>query len=237
MTPTRRVATAALGVVVALCCAFATYVVHRVFVGTEVGQTADQALMEKAAALPVAVAHAAESVLSLFTIPFVLAVCAVPPLVAVLRRSPWHAVAALVLVGGANISTQVLKDHVFERPDLLALGAPNSLPSGHTTVVASVVLGLLLIIPSAWRRPAAVVGLTATLLVGLATIVAGWHRLSDVAAALLVSLAWTGVVLVVVALRPMPSPVAVPVADNAAQPAAARGADPEAPTARLPVRR
>jgi membrane-associated phospholipid phosphatase len=237
MTPTRRVATAALGVVVALCCAFATYVVHRVFVGTEVGQTADQALMEKAAALPVAVAHAAESVLSLFTVPVVLAVCAVPPLVAVLRRSPWHAVAALVLVGGANISTQVLKDHVFERPDLLALGAPNSLPSGHTTVVASVVLGLLLIIPSAWRRPAAVVGLAATLLVGLATIVAGWHRLSDVAAALLVSLAWTGVVLVVVALRPMPSPVAVPVADNAAQPAAARGAEPEAPTARLPVRR
>lgn len=237
MSPTRRVATAALGVVVALCCAFATYVVHRVFVGTEVGQTADQALMEKAAALPVAVAHAAESVLSLFTIPVVLAVCAVPPLVAVLRRSPWHAVAALVLVGGANITTQVLKDHVFERPDLLALGAPNSLPSGHSTVVASVMLGLLLIVPPAWRRPAVVVGLTATLLVGLATIVAGWHRLSDVAAALLVSLAWTGVVLVVVALRPMPSPVAAPVADDAAQPAAARGADPEAATTRLPVRR
>jgi membrane-associated phospholipid phosphatase len=236
MTPTRRVATAALGVVVALCCAFATYVVHRVFVGTEVGQTADQALMEKAAALPVAVAHAAESVLSLFTIPIVLAVCAVPPLVAVLRRSPWHAVAALVLVGGANITTQVLKDHVFERPDLLALGAPNSLPSGHTTVVASVMLGLLLIVPSAWRRPAAVVGLTSTLLVGLATIVAGWHRLSDVAAALLVSLAWTGVVLVVMALRPTPSPVGVPVADPAG-PATARRADPEAPTTRLPVRR
>jgi membrane-associated phospholipid phosphatase len=237
MTPTRRVATAALGVVVALCGAFATYVVHRVFVGTEVGQTADQALMEKAAALPVAVAHVAESVLSLFTIPFVLAVCAVPPLVAALRRSPWHAVAALVLVGGANITTQVLKDHVFERPDLLALGAPNSLPSGHTTVVASVMLGLLLIVPSAWRRPVAVAGTTATLLVGLATIVAGWHRLSDVAAALLVSLAWTGVVLVVTALRPMPSPVAVPVADRAAGPATARAAGTEAPTTRLPVRR
>ncbi|MGH3318358.1 MAG: phosphatase PAP2 family protein [Nocardioidaceae bacterium] len=225
MTPTRRVATAALGVVVALCCAFATYVVHRFFVGTEVGQTVDQALLEKAAALPVAVAQAAESVLSLFTIPFVLAVCAVPPLVAVLRRSPWHAVAALVLVGGANITTQVLKDHVFERPDLLALGAPNSLPSGHTTVVASVMLGLVLIVPSAWRRPAAVVGLAATLLVGLATIVAGWHRLSDVAAALLVSLAWAGLVLVVMALRPATSPVTMPVADS------------EAPTARLPVRR
>jgi membrane-associated phospholipid phosphatase len=233
MTPTRRVATAALGVLVALCCAFATYVVHRVFVGTEVGQTADQALMEKAAALPVAVAHAAESVLSLFTIPFVLAVCAVPPLVAALRRSPWHAVAALVLVGGANITTQVLKDHVFERPDLLALGAPNSLPSGHTTVVASVMLGLLLIVPSAWRRPVAVAGTTATLLVGVATIVAGWHRLSDVAAALLVSLAWTGVVLVVTALRPMPPPVA----DRAAGPATVRAAGPEAPTTRLPVRR
>jgi len=237
MTPTRRVATAALGVVVALCCAFATYVIHRVFVGTEVGQSADQALLEQAAALPVAVAHASESVLSLFTIPFVLAVCAVPPLVAVLRRSPWHAVAALVLVGGANITTQVLKDHVFQRPDLLALGAPNSLPSGHTTVVASVMLGLLLIVPSAWRRPAAVVGLTATLLVGLATIVAGWHRPSDVAAALLVSLAWTGVVLVVMALRPMRSPAVLPVADYPTDRVAVRRDDPEAATTRLPVRR
>ena len=233
MTATRRVVTGALGLLVALGCAFATYVVHRVFVGTEVGQAADQALMERAAALPVAVAHGAESMLSLFTVPVVVAACAVPPLVALLRRSPWHAVAALVLVGGANITTQVLKDHVFERPDLLALGAPNSLPSGHTTVVASVVLALLLIVPVAWRRPVAVVGLAATLLVGLATVVAGWHRLSDVAAALLVSLAWFGLALVVMALRPQQTTAAVHVAETPA----ASTVDPAAPTARLPVRR
>jgi membrane-associated phospholipid phosphatase len=202
MTVRRRGAAAALGLVVAVCCALATVAVYRVFVGTEVGQTVDQALLEQAAALPVAVARSAEAVLSLFTVPFVLAACAVPPLVALLRRSPWHAVAALVLVAGANITTQVLKAYVFERPDLLALGAPNSLPSGHTTVVASVALGLMLIAPPALRLPAAVAGLVVSLLVGTATIVAGWHRLSDVAAALLVSTAWAGLVLTVVVLRP-----------------------------------
>jgi membrane-associated phospholipid phosphatase len=212
MTMRRRGVTAALGLVVTVCCGFATFVVHRVFVGTELGQVVDQAVLERAAALPAAVGDAAESVLSLFTMPLVLLACALPPLVALLRRSWWDAGAALVAVGGANITTQVLKDYVFERPDMLALGAPNSLPSGHTTVVASVVLGLALIAPRALRMPTVVAGLLLTLLVGAATIVAGWHRVSDVAAAVLVSAAWAGLMLVVVALRPRRAPQTPPVA-------------------------
>lgn len=202
MTVQRRGAAAALGLVVAVCCAFATFAVYRIFVGTEVGQMLDQTLMQKAAAVPVVVAQSAEAVLSVFTLPFVLVACLAPPALALLRRAPWHAVAALVLVGGANLTTQVLKSYVFERPDMLALGAPNSLPSGHTTVAASVALGLALIAPPVLRLPAAAVGLTASMLVGVATVVAGWHRLSDVAAAVLVSAAWAGLVLAVVALRP-----------------------------------
>ena len=43
-------------------------------------------------------------------------------------------------IDDANITTQVLKNGVFERDDLLGLGAWNStntLPSGHTTVAAA----------------------------------------------------------------------------------------------------
>jgi membrane-associated phospholipid phosphatase len=204
MTVTRRATAAALGLVVAVCCALATFAVHRVFVGTQSGQAVDQAPLEWAATLPVAVAEAAQTLLSLFTVPVVAMACLVPVVLAAVRRTRWHALAALVLVAGANTTTQVLKDHVFERPDLLALGAPNSLPSGHTTVVASVALGLALIAPSGLRRPVAVSGLAGSVLVGLATVVAGWHRLSDVAAALLVSLSWAGLVLALLVLRPRP---------------------------------
>jgi membrane-associated phospholipid phosphatase len=202
MTVRRRGAAAAIGLLVAVCCAFATYAVHRVFVGTELGQVVDQATLEQAAALPVAVARSAEAVLSVFTLPLVLFACVVPPVLGLVRRSPWHALGALVLVAGANATTQLLKSYVFERPDLLALGAPNSLPSGHTTVAISVALGLALVVPPALRLPTAGVGVAGGLLVGLATIVAGWHRVSDVAAALLVCAAWAGLVLALVTLRP-----------------------------------
>jgi membrane-associated phospholipid phosphatase len=176
--------------------------VHGLFVGTELGQSVDQALLTWAAGAPLAVDHLAHTVLSLFTVPFVVAACLVPPAVGLLRRSPWHALAAGVLVVGANVTTQVLKDHVFERPDLLALGTPNSLPSGHTTVAASVAFALALSAPPLLRVPAAALGLCGSLLVGAATMVAGWHRPSDVAAAVFVSAAWAGAVLAVVVLRP-----------------------------------
>jgi len=202
MTVTRRVPAALLGVLAAVCCAFATYAVHRVFVGTALGQVVDQATLEAATGLPHSVRSGAHALLSAFTVPVVVTACLVPPLLGLVRRSPWHAFGAAVAVVGANVTTQLLKVYVFERPDLLSLGAPNSLPSGHTTVVASVALGLAIVAPPALRLVTAVAGLTASLVVGTATIVAGWHRLSDVVAALLVAAAWTAIVLPLVVLRP-----------------------------------
>jgi membrane-associated phospholipid phosphatase len=202
MTVMRRGSAAATGLLVAACCAFGTFAVHRLFVGTALGQTVDQALLDKAALLPSVVDRLAHVLLSGFTLPLVVAACLVPPTLALLRRSPWLAAGALVLVAGANITTQVLKTYVFERPDLLALGAPNSLPSGHTTVAASVALALAVIAPPLLRVPTAVAGTAGSLLVGAATIVAGWHRLSDVVAAVMVSAAWAGLVVAFVVMRP-----------------------------------
>lgn len=129
----------------------------------------------------------------------VLAVAAGCVVIAVLRRRFSLAVGAIAIIGGSNITTQVLKD-VLDRPNL-GLGVHNSLPSGHTTVVASAVAALLLVLPAIMRPLMAMIGAAAIGLTGLSTIVAGWHRPADVIAALLVVLAWTGMVSAVVGGR------------------------------------
>lgn len=130
--------------------------------------------------------------------------------VALVRRRFRVALAAVVLVVGANLTTEILKNFVITRPDLGLNFAndngtttiANSLPSGHTTVVFSLVLAAILVSPRLLRwfvtlGAAAVGGLT-----GLATVIAGWHRPSDVVAALLVTLAWAALVSAVVAGSP-----------------------------------
>ena len=110
--------------------------------------------------------------------------------VAMLRGRLALAAAAVVVVAGSNITTQLLKHTILHRPDL-GLGTLNSLPSGHTTVVASAVGAALLVAPVPTRPLIAVAGGFATTLTGASTVVAGWHRPSDVVAALAVSLVWT----------------------------------------------
>ena len=125
--------------------------------------------------------------------------------VAVLRGRLLLAAGAVVVIAGSNVTTQVLKHTVLDRPDL-GLGTLNSLPSGHTTVVASAVGASLLVAPRAWRPLIALAGGLATTLTGASTVVAGWHRPSDVIAALAVSLVWTaGVALM---LRGPSAPIA-----------------------------
>lgn len=128
--------------------------------------------------------------------------CAV---VSVLRGRIALAVGAVVVVAGANVTTQVLKHTLLERPDL-GLGTLNSLPSGHTTVVASAVGAALLVAPRAWRPLVALAGGLATTMTGASTVVAGWHRPADVVAALAVSLVWTAGVSLV--LRGPAAPIA-----------------------------
>ena len=113
-------------------------------------------------------------------------------LLAALRRHGRAALAALTVIVGANVTTQVLKHGVLDRADL-GYGVHNSLPSGHVTVVAAAVAALLIVVPSAARASVAGLGTFATGLTGLSTIVAGWHRPADVVAALLVTLGWCAV--------------------------------------------
>jgi hypothetical protein len=136
----------------------------------------------------------------------VIAATCVVGFIALARRRVFLAVVAVLFVAGANLTTQVLKHVVIHRPDF---GLPsgdrfNSLPSGHTTVAASVAVAVVLVLPPRTRGVAAVLGTGYTALTGIATLAAGWHRPSDVVAAILVVGAWAagaGLVLVLAQRR------------------------------------
>ena len=132
------------------------------------------------------------SILGRVSIGAVLAVAATCVVLAIVRGRVRLAIAALVVIAGANVTTQLLKHVVLERSALDVI-APNSLPSGHTTVVASAVGALLLVAPRALRLAVVVPGAFAVTATGASTVVAGWHRPADIVAALAVCLAWTAV--------------------------------------------
>jgi membrane-associated phospholipid phosphatase len=118
------------------------------------------------------------------------------------RRIP-HALGAVVIVGGANVTTQLLKRVVLDRPDLdVGYALENSLPSGHTTVVLSLVAAALLVAPHRTRLAIATAGALATTVTGASTVVAEWHRPSDVLAAMLVVPIWAAVVVLVLGWNP-----------------------------------
>jgi membrane-associated phospholipid phosphatase len=188
---------------VALAAALAVAGVYAALVLTRTGQRLDQAALD----------HLADGTGSRLTVASwlrgisvggtiaILAGCVV---VAVIRRHYLAALLAVALVAGANLTTQVLKHVVLERPHF-GFETVNTLPSGHATVVTSLVLAALLIAPRSWRGLVSLVGAIAVVVAGVGTVVANWHRPSDVIAALLVCLAWGAAALAVISLlRPMP---------------------------------
>lgn len=139
------------------------------------------------------------SVLGYVSIAAVAIVAAGAVALALIRGEVRLAVAALVVIGGANLTTQVLKHAVLDRSEFVGgIVAHNSLPSGHTTVIAAA-LGALCLVSPTWLRPVVLTaGSFAVTLTGASTVVAGWHRPADVLAAVLVCLAWTALAALVV---------------------------------------
>jgi hypothetical protein len=112
--------------------------------------------------------------------------------VAVARERYAAAGAAVTLVGGANLTTQAMKAW-SDRADHGYLTV-ESFPSGHATVVVSLVFAALLVAPGASRTTVSLVGSGAITVIAAAMLVASWHRPADIVGALLVSLVWgTGV--------------------------------------------
>lgn len=186
---------AAASLAVALVCALVVLATWWLFVTTRTGQAVDHAAMRGAELGQGRLLLVAEPVLSVISVPFLVVVLGAAMLLAFLRRRVLLAVQVAVLVGGANLSTQVLKHDVLGRPDLgVGDRLDNALPSGHTTAAASVSAALLFVVPARFRPAAAVGGVLYTSATGLSTLVGQWHRPSDVVAAVLVVLAWAGLV-------------------------------------------
>ncbi|MEV7973465.1 phosphatase PAP2 family protein [Cellulomonas sp. NPDC089187] len=185
-----RAGAVAWTVVVVLVAALATVACWRLFVGTEQGQSVDQAALEGAHIGQTRLWQVAEPVLDVVSVGFIVAAVLACGVVALLRRRWSLAVAAVVVLGGANISTQVLKKLVWDRPDWGHGPDFNTLPSGHTTAAASVAVAVLLVVPPRARSWVAVLGAVYAAATGISTLVGQWHRPSDVIAALLVVLAW-----------------------------------------------
>jgi membrane-associated phospholipid phosphatase len=185
----------------------AVIAIWRFFVLTEHGQLLDTVALAGNWIGRRHIVSLVNTVLNTLSVLSLAVATAVVGFIAVIRRRFAVAVVTVLLIGGANLTTQVLK-LALTRPslgvDTAREAAGNSLPSGHTTVAASVAVALVLALPARLRGVGGVLGAGFTALAGVATLSAGWHRPSDAVAALLVVGAWAsaaGAVLLI-AQRP-----------------------------------
>ena len=181
----------ALAVVVALAGAVATVALWRIFVGTRMGQVVDEIAYDGALLGRNRLWTLAEPLLDVVSVSFVVLGMVVSMGVALVRRRWILAMQVAVVVVGSNVTTQFLKHFVFDRVNLGGENWwANSLPSGHTTVAASVSVALVLAVPRTARPLVALLGAAYTGATGVSTLVGQWHRPSDVVAALAVVLFW-----------------------------------------------
>jgi membrane-associated phospholipid phosphatase len=118
-------------------------------------------------------------------------------------------VAALAVISGANVSTQLLKVALEHPRHALQAGMPSfwahllpaadAFPSGHTTAVASVAVAMLFVVPARHRMAVAAIGIFLTASMAISVVVLGWHYPSDAIGAIFVAAAWG--FLMVAALR------------------------------------
>jgi membrane-associated phospholipid phosphatase len=133
-----------------------------------------------------------------------------------------EAVAAVAVVLGAGLTTQVLKHvlaHARHASELRGyeLPWPESFPSGHTTAAASLAIAALLVVPPRLRGITAALGAVFTAGMALSVVLMQWHYPSDTIGACLVVGAWTCAALAALrAMRPV---------RPAEPPARVRGAD------------
>jgi membrane-associated phospholipid phosphatase len=162
------------------------------FVRTSAGQWLDGAVLPRAErgggyAQQTMLVGPADLVLGRFGNPLLIGLLVIAIVVAgVLAGRIRAAVAAFVLfacaAGGAGLAKQVIM-----RPELGVVGSSthNSFPSGHAAVATALLLSVLLVVPARARVWVAVPGAMGVSVVAAATMVAGWHRFSDVVGSLL----------------------------------------------------
>jgi membrane-associated phospholipid phosphatase len=115
------------------------------------------------------------------------------------RGRPRGVAAAVVVVAGANLTTQALKvalSHPRARHLLGAeTGAWDGFPSGHVTAVASLAIAFAFVVPRRFLPTVAAIGSCLVVAMGCAVLVLNWHYPSDVVGAIFVAGAWGFAVL------------------------------------------
>jgi PAP2 superfamily len=181
-----------------------------IFIRTPHGQVLDASVLQASGMGRGQVDGLVELFLNAVSVGSLVVATAVLGFVAIARRRYRLALVATMLIGGATLTSQILKKYVIDRPDLgiagTDIGAPNSMPSGHMAVAASVAVAAVLVLPPRLSSVTAVVGTVYAALTGIATLSASWHRPSDAIAALLIvgTLASGGGYLLVLAQRHEP---------------------------------
>jgi membrane-associated phospholipid phosphatase len=128
-----------------------------------------------------------------------LVLLAIACAIALLRGRPRSALAAVLVVVGANVTTQLLKALLAHPRVKLAISGdplePNTFPSGHTTAAAAVAVAYAFVLPAALRNLTLTLGAAFALAMGASVVVIGWHYPSDVLGAYLVVACWGFAVL------------------------------------------
>lgn len=187
-----------LALLTSALCTAAIVVLARTAVGTASGQRLDQLILSGARSHEGPLSQYAELAVHSVSLPVVGGLLALAAVLVLVRRRFSLLVPLTALVLGANLTTQVVK-HLLVTREALGPGidiTPNSFPSGHTTLAATAMIAVVLAGGRA-RVVLAPAGALWTTAAGLGTLVVGWHRPSDVVAAITVVAAWTFLVLAV----------------------------------------
>lgn len=178
----------------ALVCLVLTVVTWKLFVTTTRGQLTEEAARIGSATARESFAEVTGILLGVVSVPFLVLVVAAAVLVSLVQRRWSIAVAAIVVLVGANLTNQVLKASLARPVDDASAIPLNSFPSGHATVAASIAATALLVVPVRWRPPVALLGTLVSASFGIATMIGdqdrAWHRVSDVVAAMLITAMW-----------------------------------------------
>lgn len=175
-------------------CATALVLLALVAYGIDAAQRADATLLARFIARQGSVGPLAEVVAHLADPLPLLALLAGAGAIALWRGRPLEAFAAIVVVAGANLTTQALKVALAHPRYQSVLGpdqlGPVAFPSGHATAATSIAIAYALVVPRAWRLAVAAIGTCFVLAVGCSAMVLAWHFPSDVLGGVLVAAGW-----------------------------------------------
>ncbi|WP_410817273.1 phosphatase PAP2 family protein [Micromonospora sp. 050-3] len=171
----------------ALCGLVALALTAAVFVRTYPGQWLDGVLLPRAERgggyeQQTVLVGPAKTVLATFGSPsLIAALLGVVLLVGVLRRRLVAGVVGVGVVVSAVLLAGAVKSEL-PRPDLQIESSTthNSFPSGHVAAATALLLAFMLVLPGWARRWLAAPGAAGVSVIASATMIAGWHRFSDV---------------------------------------------------------